>query len=202
MTEVGRTSCRPRPVGRTHSGMTLIELMLAMAATGIVGIGIASMLQAVSYGTSSSQDIRELVVKANVVDGRLAAAIRESQAVLADDDDLLVLWTYDGDGDGLPALHELRRIAYDAAADQLVVFTADEDHAVAIYALDDDFAAITEDLIDDDELTRETWADGITALQFTLDEADASDARLVSYRITLGAGTLEHVVASAVALRN
>lgn len=182
--------------------MTLIELMLAMSATGIVGVAIASMLQAVSYGTSSSQDIRELVVKANLLDSRLAAAIRQSQAVLAAGDDYLVLWTYDSDGDGLPALHELRRIAYDAAADQLIAFAADSDQAGTIYAIDEDFADVTEDLIDDDKLTRQRWADGITALQFTFDEADVSDARLISYRLTFSAGTFEHVVASAVALRN
>lgn len=201
-------SCVETPTRRLHvcsqrcSGMTLIELLLAMAATGFVGLAIASMFQAVSYGTGSAQDMRELVVGAHVVDSRLTAAIRESHAVLAAGDDYLVLWKYDSDGDGLPGLHELQRIDHDAPAHQLVAFTADADAPDIIYTLDGNFASITENLIDDDTLTRQLWADAAAELTFTLDTQDISDARLISYRLTLAAGTLQHVVANAVALRN
>ena len=42
-------------------GLTLVEMLMALAIMGLIGAAIASMLTAVSYGTSDTRDLRSLV---------------------------------------------------------------------------------------------------------------------------------------------
>ena len=77
-----------RPRGR---GFTLVELLISMIVCSLVAAGVATMMVTVSYGTSTSRDLRGLVVKSQVVDARLAAAIRGSRSVLAVGADYLLI---------------------------------------------------------------------------------------------------------------
>jgi len=183
-------------------GLTLIELLLALAGTALVATAIASMLSAVSYGTTNSRDLRELAVKNKALSSRVTAAIRQSAMVLESGSDYLVLWVYDLDGDGTPSVLELQRINYDAAADTLTSYEPDPAATDTEYDLADDFEAETDALIAADDLLDELWATNVTAWNVTLDDGDAQAAELLSFRITLAAGDMTDIAIAAVKLRN
>ncbi len=183
-------------------GLTLVEMLMALAITGMIGAAIASMLTAVTYGTSSGRDIRTLVVKNKTLSARISAAVRESAQLLDAADGYVVLWTKDLNDSGVPDLLELRRIELDTATDKLTSYTPDPAATDVAYALTDDFDAITTALIDSGDLVGELWATGVAQWTVTLDNADPQAAELVSFRLTLDAGLLADVSVCAVSLRD
>ncbi len=194
-----------RTTGRR--GMTLIELLLAMMITAMVGAAIAGMLAAVSYGTDSSKDIRSLVARNKALSARVSAAIRGSKMVLDQGDNYLVLWMNDDDDNGVPSLLELRRINFDPGTGELSSYTAPDDAADVSYALDDDFVVITDALMGDDlagtaSFPKELWAKRVNSWTLALDNPDPQSARLVSYLIELSAGDMSDTALAAVGMRN
>lgn len=187
---------------RSRPGLTLLELMLALAGTAVVGAAIAAMLSAVTYGTSSKRDLRALVARGKTATGRLDAAVRGSRRVLDQGDGYIVLWTRDLDESDSPDLLELRRIQFDAAGNRILSYTAPDGTTDVAYTLGDDFATITQDLIDAGTMTGELWVKDASALQITLDDVDAQSAELVSYRVTLTTGDLSDTAIGVVHLRN
>lgn len=186
-----------------HHGLTLVEMLMALAVTGLIGAAIASMLAAVAYGTSSDRDIRSLVVKNKTLSTRITAAVRQSAQLLDADDGYVVLWTSDLNDNGQPDLLELRRIELDAGTDDLTSYTPDPSAVDVTYDIDtDDFDAITTALIASDDLLGELWATGVTAWTVTVDTADPLDATLVSFQLTLTGGGLSDTSVNAVSLRD
>jgi len=183
-------------------GLTLPELILALASTAIIGAAIDSMLAAVSYGTSSEKDLRTLVVKHKVVDGRLSAAIRSSHMVLDQGANFVVLWTSDLDGNGVPNLLELRRIEHDTANEELWSYQASSPPTDTQYQLTDNFGTITAGLKGQTWFPGTLWATNITNWTVTLNHVDPQQATLASYRITLSTGTMSDTTINAAALRN
>lgn len=191
------------PRVRIHSGLTLVEMLMALAITGLIGAAIASMLTAVSYGTSSSRDIRSLVVKNKTLGARLSAAVRQSAQLLDADDGYVVLWTKDLNASGAPDLLELRRIEFDGTSGELADYTPDPTATDVAYDLAaDDFDAITTALIGTGDLVGKLWASEVSAWAIDLDEADPQDAVLVSFQLTLTAGSLSDTSVHAVSLRD
>jgi prepilin-type N-terminal cleavage/methylation domain-containing protein len=186
---------------RRH-GLTLVEMMIALAITGLIGTAVASMLTAVAYGTSSSRDIRSLVVKNKTLSARVTAAIRGSAQLLDAADGYVVLWTKDLNGSGVPDLLELQRIELDSVADELTSYTPDPSATDVAYAITDDFDATTTALIGSGDMDGALWATGVTQLTITLDDADPLVAELVSFQLTLEAGGLADVSVNAVSLRD
>jgi hypothetical protein len=190
------------------SGLTLIELILAVASTALIALAIATMLFAMAKGTSSRTDLRSVVVKHKTLTARFDAAVRSSSAVLARGSDYVVLWMGDTRENGAPNLSELRRIEYDAAGNTIVSYTAELTGTAAqieaadtTYQFSDNFEAITAGLKGDDEFPAETWATRVSGWTVTLNDATATDATLVRYRFVLAADELTDTVVGAAALR-
>ncbi len=195
------------PSARQHDrtsrlGLTLVEMLMALAITGLIGAAIASMLTAVTYGTSSSRDIRSLVVKNKTLSARITAAVRGSAQLLDAADGYVVLWTKDINGSGVPDLLELQRIELDVATDELTSYTPDPSATDVAYLMTDDFEAITTALIGSGDLVGGLWATGVAQWPITLDAADPLDAELVSFQLTLDAGLLSDTSVNAVSLRD
>ncbi len=194
--------CYQRSALCHHRAFTIVELLIALTCTALIGAAIASMMAAVGYGTTSSRELRELAVKSKALCSRVTAAVRQSSMVLEAGDNYLVLWRYDADGDGTPSTAELQRLDYDADADTLTSYEPDPDATDTEYALDDDFEIATNTLIATDDLVPALWAGNVTDWQLTLDNDDAQEARLLGLRLTLSAGDLSDVAIAAVSLRN
>lgn len=186
---------------RSQRGLMLIELLLALAVTGMVAAAMSSMLWAVSYGTSSSKGLRALAVKTKTLQSRLGGAIRGAAMVLDAGEDFLVLWVDDADGDGQPSLHEIQRIDRDAQAQTLIAYAAFETAQDVVYPLTTDFDQVTRALMGDAAFPGQVWATQVSGWSITLSQPDPQQASLVSYRLTLIADGVSETAIGAVALR-
>ena len=179
---------------RCSCGFTLVELLLALMISALVTAGVASMMVAVSYGTSSSHDLRVLVVKSRTIDARLAAAIRGSQAVLAADTDFLILWMVDTDDDAATDNAEVRLIERDPATNEFNTYY--DSGAGGDYVDAAAFRAAAKA-----SYPLERWGTGVTAIAFVPNAAPPA-ARLVSYEFTLASAEVSETVVGAAAVRN
>jgi len=188
---------------RAH-GMTLAELILAIAGISVVAMAVVSMLFAVSYGSDEDKSVRSLTVEAKAVSTRLNAAIRGSRRLLDESDTRLILWTRDADADGLVDLDELRILDFAAEAARLSSSVVADDATPADYdALATDFAAVVAALDDADDLDATPWSNRVADFAHSTDSPDdATGATLLSYRLTLTHSNLTETVAYAAALRN
>ncbi len=182
---------------------TIVELLMALAITGLIGAAVASMLTAVSYGTDSSRDIRTLVVKNKTISARITAAIRESTQLLDADDNYIILWTDDINDSGAPDLLELRRIDLDTGTNELIDYTPDPDAVDVAYDLEaSNFDAVTVSLINSDKLLGTLWATNVAAMTVSLDESDPLEATLISFQVTISEGALSDTSVNAASLRD
>ena len=193
---------------RRQLGLTFVELMMAMTATALIGLAIASMLFATTYGTEADKDLRSMVVKHKVLNARLSAAIRASKMVLAQGTDYLVLWMDDTTGEGEPNLSEIRLIHRDAATDELSSYLApanpapDTEYPIASTDFNDFGSATLPPIKGTANLPQSLWATGVTDWPVTLDDPTVQSARLVAYQITLQVGTLSDTSIGQSSLRN
>ena len=109
---------------RHPRGVMLVEILLALAITGLVAAGVASLLMATASGTKDRQELRQRNVRVDVLAHRLDGAIRSSCMLLARDSRTLVLWTGDKNKDGAVNVAELRRIEHDNSAKQIICYEA------------------------------------------------------------------------------
>lgn len=188
---------------RRSRGLTLIELLLALAGMSLIGSAVASMLVAVSYGTKADKDLRSLITKQMALRGRISAAIRESAMVLEQGDGYVFLWTFDSDGSGTPNLDEIVLIEFNAIEETLSAYRApDTPTSNPEYDLSGDFLAQTSGVKSGADFPATRWASGISDFAVVADNASVQSARLVSYRLTLRAGEESDEVIGAAALRN
>ena len=199
----------PRP-----RGLTLVEMLLALASTALIGAAIASMLVAVSYGTSSSHDMRSVVIKHKALSSRINAAMRQSRMVLDAGEGWIVLWVNDDNGDEKPSWLEWQRLEWDGAADTLRSFLPvipdgwtqeTVDLVNASYELDRDFGAITAAWSGLSSFPGVVWATRIEDWSLALDDADPQAATLISYQFDARIGaeaTTTDTMIGAAALRN
>lgn len=115
----------PQSARASRRGFTTVELLLATVGISFIAIGISSMLTVVAYGTTSSRDMRSLVVKQKASSARLTAAIRGSRMVLEMGDDYFVLWTHDDNENEQPDFSEIRLVEYDADNEQILSYKLD-----------------------------------------------------------------------------
>ena len=92
-------------------GMTLLETMLAVAMTGMVGAGISGMMHVLSNDVAMQHEVRTGIVRAALVQARLSAYVGRSRCLLDLEPDRVVLWLQDADGDDTVAAPEVRWIS-------------------------------------------------------------------------------------------
>ncbi len=194
------------PRNRRRRGLTLLELLLAMAGTGMVAVAVSSMLFTVSHGTSSKTDMRKIVVRQKTLGSRITAAIRESKMVLESDTDLLILWVNDENENDQPELAELRRIERSSVTNSVISYRspddiADEDNTQFDLATTD-FAAETDAVKATSVMPAERWGLDVANWAISLNDADPQAATLVSYQVTLTTGGMSDTHVAAAALRN
>jgi hypothetical protein len=190
---------------RAPRGVMLVEILLALAITGMIAAGVASLLFATAGGTKERQDLRRRNVRVDVVAARVDAAVRSCGTALGRDANCLVLWVSDSKLNGMPDLSELRRIEWDPATKRLLCFEApstllDADNTA--YALaTTDFVTTTAALRGTASFPSTVWGNGVSGWTSSPSPITQS-TRLVSYEVTIDlteGGT--HTARSAVALR-
>ena len=190
--------------------MTLVELLLALAITTVIGLAISAMLFAVSRTTSTQNDMRSFIIKQKTVESRITAAIRSSKTVLAVGTNYLVLWTADTTADDQPNMSEMRRIEWTTNQKTLITYrpvfptgwTTTNIAAVdSSYDLASDFNSVSNTLKSNTYFQSETWASNVSNAAFAVNLPTVQQARLVSFQTTFESNDLDSTLIGAAALR-
>lgn len=182
--------------------MTLLELLLALAGTAVIGTAVVSMLFGVSYGTRADKDLRTLITRQMALRSRIEAEVRESRMVLDAGTDYVVLWSGDTDESEAPSKAEIQVLEYDTVNGRLMRYAPADGIVDEAYTLADDFRTITDGYKGDSTFPGERWAEQLTSLGFALDDVDPQSARLVSFRAGMLGGDIPDTAIGAAALRN
>lgn len=118
MMSTGRTA----GMARVRRGLTVLELLLAVAITAIVGMAIATVMTTVSRGMTSAGEARSALQRVHAAHVRLRAYTDSARSVLAYDPDRgFALWLHDDRPGGAVNLSELRVFWFDAGAQRIRV---------------------------------------------------------------------------------
>lgn len=201
--EAGRSGLRRAQSSR---GLSLVELLVALVITALIGSAVAAMLLSASSGTSVQAETRGFLLTQASIATRLGSTIRSSKMVLACGADYLVLWTTELNPDGMPNLSELRRIERDAATGQVRCYRAPDDLPAeqdTAYDLGTtDFEAVTRALRGTPNFLAELWSPDVTAWMVWLDKPQVQQARYVGYRLTVTRNGASETAVGGAALRN
>ena len=104
------SSARPRI---RHRGMTLVELLIALAITTVIGLAMVTVLTTVARGLSSANGERSALQRANVLSHRLTSYSQAALAIIAADKGGLAMWLHDETGEQQVNLLELRVFWFD-----------------------------------------------------------------------------------------
>lgn len=197
---------RRHKLSRAHSkAFTMVEIILALGVTGMIGAAVSAMLFSVSYGTSKEADLRRVTVKEKVIALRMNNAIGSSKMVLDQGTDFMVLWMGDRRPNGTPDLSEIRRIDRDGVTLELSSYKApstlsDADNVT--YSFHHDFDAITTALMGSANFPGEIWARNVTAWDQTLDQINPQSARLVCYAASITGNDVMGIATNTMLLRS
>lgn len=204
-----RHSGSPGPT-RRHTGLTLIELLLSITITAIIGAATTAMLSSVTTGTSQRNDVRALVVRHKAITSRINASVGNSTMILARGTNYLVLWNHDANANAMPNISEIQRIELNTTTGQVSSFTcvfpvgwtqAQRDLVDLAYPLTSNFDTVSALLKTQSYGSSSLWASGITDLTMTTNQTDPQSSYLLNYRVTIRSGTNSDTVIGAVALR-
>ena len=186
-------------------GLTLVELMLALAITTVIGISLAGILYSASYGVSSQTGVRSACVVGDGLARRLSAAVSSSQMVLAQGNGYLVLWLADPAGRSSPHLSCLCRVAWNSDTRELHCYKAPAGLSGASdtqYSLTGtDFNAVTQALEGTRDFPGQLWSNAVGGFSTSLDSVNPLQANLLSYSITVVQDDVSGTVVGSVALR-
>lgn len=87
---------RAVPVGHFRRGLTLLELLLALAVVSLIGLGLTGMLFGLVRGADSQGHIEELVVARQVLAARLGSVVRQAEEIRSVSAEQIVLGLSDG----------------------------------------------------------------------------------------------------------
>jgi len=109
------------PRSHHRSGFTLIETLLAVCITAMVGTGIATMMSVLSRDIGLQYEARGVLVRTSTAQTRLSAYVAPARHVLDASTSALVLWLEDARESNSVHASEIRWIRHDEQADSLVV---------------------------------------------------------------------------------
>lgn len=173
--------------GNPHrrAGLTLVELVLALAVTAFIGLTVATMLNAVAYGSKTGSEIRDLVPRHRVMAARMADAIRGARQVLDQSDTHVALWVADNNNNDDYDTDEITWIEWEPDAGQVVFTRATESHTgVPINPTPANLASAKSQGEAYNLVFQEVWGRNVSSMTFTVDTAPIA-TQLVTWRTTL-----------------
>lgn len=175
------------------AGLTLVELMLALAITGMVGVGISSMMTMVATGTRGDMDGRSAVLRTHAAGMRMRAYLTDALCVLEHDPELgVAVWLHDVGGDSRVAPSEVRVFWWDAATGSVEIERLElpESWSPLLREIFDqpvpansDFFQLMSDYRAQNMTVRQTMVEGVSDLLFAFPTTNVSDAE--SFDLTL-----------------
>lgn len=215
------TSMRPRHAGRglrghaSHGrgGMSLLELMLALAVTAMVATAISGMLHAMTTGVVTRRDSRGVMVRATTAQTRLAAYISPARCVLDSSNGDAVVWFDDSRQSDTVHASEIRWIIFDDASDGIDVWfvnfpdtwtETEQTLADLEFAKNSDWSIVLAAFTAAGQIGSMRLVDGLSDASIILDAVDPHDTRVVSYDLdfTVDGGSQRVRMAAEVVLHH
>ncbi|TVQ51693.1 MAG: hypothetical protein EA377_12025 [Phycisphaerales bacterium] len=192
-------------------GLSLLELMLAITITALVGAAIAGMLNAVAVGVDTRRDNRSMMVRSSLAQARLNAYIAPARCVLDQRGPQIVLWFNDQKKSETVHASEIRWLEYDRTEGTLSVsYVSFPEHWSQLevdqedreFPSDSDWGRIKNSYASRGLLNELTLVDGLDDVTVTADATDPFEIRLLTYRLwfvaapepfeTLASGAIRH----------
>ncbi len=117
-------------MNKARRGMTLLEVLLAVAVTGMVGAGVTAMMSSLTSSMIAHHDTRSSTLRAGLSQARLSSYVTRCRCLLDCEPSQLVLWLEDADGDDAIDATEVRWVRHDAAEQRVQVTWVTDPHAV------------------------------------------------------------------------
>ncbi|MAB83978.1 MAG: hypothetical protein CMJ24_11195 [Phycisphaerae bacterium] len=190
MTSFHRQSVAPRH----RRGFTLLETILAISITAMVGLGIATMMAVLGSDASMQFDLRSVLVRSGTAQSRLSAYIAPARCILDADENQLVLWFDDTRQSDTVHASEIRWITYEPSTRSVrVEFISFPDawseSATALadleYGTSTDWGGVLQNFSGRDLVVDAPLIDEIETIEFLSDESPVIDARVVETRIAM-----------------
>lgn len=169
---------------RPTSAYTLFETVLSLVVITLISLGVAAVMQAAAYGTSSQREWRRVAVRGRQVQARLNDTIRDARAILAVSNTYLVLWTGDSTRNDQVNLSELQLIELTGSPPALVSYTPGSLSSNPTYAPTVNFYTTARSAVTGGQLVGQTWSGHVSNTRFVLDNAAPTAARLVTWSLT------------------
>lgn len=180
---------------RARRGLTLLELLLAISITVMLGAAVASVLTAASRGMTASRNSQSALQRAHALQSRMRAYSDPALCLLDyRQDEGMSMWLEDPDASGDISLGEVRVFWFDGEAQAVTVeraeFPADFDEATrALYDIplspEADFFAEMEALRALGYTRTETLADGVGAASLSWDGLTLREQPRAVFRVRL-----------------
>ena len=183
------------------AAFTLVELLIALTLTSLMGACIVLMIHGVAVGTENQQDGRRHLTRAAALETRLMTQLHGARAILAAGNGYVVYWIGD-EAAGNPVnkivnLSEMCMIQLNSTQNQLVMYTKAAGTADVLYSNTTNWYTTAKSA-----LTNQTiLANNVTAFTATASNSTPTNARSVIINITLADSYFTRTVSFAVGLR-
>jgi prepilin-type N-terminal cleavage/methylation domain-containing protein len=104
-----------------HRGLSLVELLIGVAISGIVAAGVAAMLGGVASGIAIGTDARTGMLATGVIQGRVVEAVTPARCVLASEPERTALWRGETRPGGLVEPSEIAWLRIDTSRGVLIM---------------------------------------------------------------------------------
>ena len=195
---------------RTLRGLSLLELLLAMAITIMVAAAITAMLGAVTAGVGNRRDSRAVMVLAHAAQSRLSAYIAPSRCILGVYGEDLAIWLSDDRESGTVHASEVRWLRFDPSSRTITVeyvsFPANWSKTACdledeVYAANSDWLAVLADYRTNGWTASLVLIDSLTDAEITFDTPAAIDSRHIQYRLTFDTESGSGPISTAATIR-
>ena len=174
-------------------GLSLLEMLLAISITSVIGAAIASMMAAATTSLTSKNDGRQSAIRLATTQVRLGAYIAPSLCILDKGNSFLTLWNEDSSESDTVHSSEIRWIRFDSDDKtlhvQFVNFPEDWSQSM-IDAADVECNSLTnyETLFDglqsDNLIASISLVDAMESCAFWIDTAEPTEATRVCIRFS------------------
>jgi prepilin-type N-terminal cleavage/methylation domain-containing protein len=151
-------------------GFTLLEVVVASALLGVVGLATLAFLSAFAQGAAARSRISDPALEGTLALERLRALAPQLRCTLGTRDDLAALWLSDNVPSRSVHLSELGWVRFDSEAGDVLleridpVALATDRELETAFARDEDFLAVRDDALRAGILTSAILAEGLSGV--------------------------------------
>lgn len=195
---------------RIMGGFTLLEMLIALSITALIGMCIAIMINSMAAGTAGQQDGRRHLVRLQALESRLLSKFHPAACILEAGNGYVVYWTGDANINNAVELNELGMLELNTTTHTLQEYTtvfpgnfslSDIASANTQYAASTSWYAAAQTAKATSYFPASAVAHNMTGFKVTLDNATATAARLATFHLDLSDGQVTRSGMVAVAIR-